>query len=169
MKQSTHHTERERQAYFWWLLALFLLATTGLSYLMFRGGYQPFARAADRDSAFLMRQHIFEKKQEAALAVYDSGFAKIDRYRYMPSSVLEAEIKADIRQLNMLYDTSARSDPRTICFQQMAAFLEMYLTDAIHLRKSLSNAELFQQQLADCRMGLDRRGEQIRAATPTRQ
>lgn len=169
MNEPIHYTARERRSYFWYLLLLVVFVALALGWLLFTGVSNPFSMERERDPAFLAQQRIFEQQEETALRLYDSGFAKIDRYRIAPSNVLEAEIKEDIGLLNSLYDTSARSDPRSLSFQQMGAFLEMYLTDVIQLQKSLTNGRLFEQQLADCRMGLDRRGEQIRAATPTRQ
>lgn len=162
-------TTSERRQYLGYLLVLFLIIAALLGWLLFSGVSNPFHMTRDSEMAFLKQKHLFESNQTKAVQLYDATTEKIDQYRTSPSNVLEADIKADIKILNDLYDTSASSDSRSIAFQQMAAFLEMHLTDAMNLHKGLSNAGWFQKQLADCRMGLDRSGEQIRAATSTRR
>lgn len=167
MKEAINLTTSEKRQYFGYLLLLFAIISLLLGWLLFAGVRNPFKMLNKTDMAFLQQKQIFEKKQDKALVLYDSTVSKIDMYRNSPSNVLEADIKADIRVINELYDTSAHSDSRNICFQQMGAFLEMYFTDAMNLHKTLANTGLFQKQLADCRMGLDKSGDQIRAAVPT--
>lgn len=162
-------TTNEKRQYLGYLLALFLVISGLLGWLLFSGVTNPFRMTDNSEMAFLKQKHIFESKQTKAVHLYDATMAKINQYKTSPSNVLEADIKADIKMLNDLYDTNTLSDSRNIAFQQMGAFLEMYLTDAMNLQKGLTNAGWFQKQLADCRMGLDRSGEQIRAATSTRR
>jgi hypothetical protein len=168
MQGTTNLTTKERREYFGYLLLLFVFISLGLGWLLFYGVSNPFKTISDADKAVLKQGKLFEEKQKKSLALYDTIFYKVNVYKGAPSNVLEADIKNDIKILNSYYDTkNPDADPRSICFQQMGTFLEMYLGDAMNLHKSIANNQLFQKQLNDCMMGLGKVEEQIRAANPT--
>jgi hypothetical protein len=161
-------TRKERREYFWYLLLLFVIISIGLGCLLFFGVSNPFKMISEADQAVLKQGKLFEDRQKSALVLYDTVLYKVALYKAAPTNVLEADIKQDIKTLNSYYDPRNQdADPRSICFQQMGTFLEMYLGDAMDMRKSIANHQLFQKQLDDCMMGLGKAGEQIRAANPT--
>ena len=160
-------TTKERREYFWYLLLLFLVSTVLLTWLLLYKSTNPFHILSQEEKAILKQRTVFENKQQKALALYDTTMQNIKDYKTSHSNILEAEIKNDIRMINGFYDKDANADARNICFQKMATFLEMHFTDIISLQKSVSNNKLFQKQLDDCRMGLDKDIPQIRAANPT--
>jgi hypothetical protein len=168
MQGTTNLTTKERREYFGYLLLLFVFISGGLGWLLFYGVSNPFKTISEADKAVLKEGKLFEERQKKSLSLYDTIFYKVNTYKSAPSNVLEADIKTDIKKLNSYYDVrNPDADPRSICFQQMATFLEMYFGDAMNLHKSVANNQLFQKQLNDCMMGLGKVEEQIRAANPT--
>jgi hypothetical protein len=168
MQGITNLTTKERREYFGYLLLLFIFISSLLGVLLFYGVSNPFKTISEADRAILDQGKLFEVNQKKSLALYDTIFSKVNAFKTAPSNVLECDIKNDIKKLNSFYNAgNAIADSRSICFQQMGTFMEMYLGDAMNLHKSIANNQLFQKQLNDCMMGLGKVEEQIRAANPT--
>jgi len=131
-------TRKERREYFWYLLFLFVLISAFLGWMLFYGVSNPFKVISDADREVLRQGKLFEEKQKKSLPLYDTILYKVNVYRAAPTNVLEADIKNDIRTLNSYYNAgNPDADPRSICFQQMGTFLEMYLGDAMNMHKAL--------------------------------
>ena len=168
MKGTSHLSTKERREYFGYLLIIFLVITGLLGWLLFYRVSNPFKMLTDAEKEILNQKSFFEHRQETAVARYDSIMKKIDAFRSTPNSaVAKSDIENEIRVLNSYYDRAPNRDIRSISFEQMASFLQRYYEDVMVLQKSTGNAQVFQKQLDECRMGLDKNTNnlnQIRAA-----
>lgn len=168
MQTTTHLTSKEKREYFGYLLLLFVFISAALGCLLFYGVSNPFKTISEADKQVLEQGKIFEDKQKMALPLYDSIFNKINAIKTSRNNVLEADINEEIRKMNSYYvGGNTEADPRSISFRSMGTFLQMYLEDAVKLHTSIGNNQMYEKQLGDCKMGLGRTEDQIRALNPT--
>lgn len=147
--------KREKRQYFLYLIILFSIVVSGLTWIIFRKNHNPFITISKLDADFLANQKYFLDKQKEVLPLCDSIFSKISTLKNMPSTIfIETDIKNEINTVNSFDESAIPSkDPRLAAFHQIALFQKLYFEDILILKRKLQNIDRFKAQLDQCEIG----------------
>lgn len=147
--------KQEKRHYFLYLIILFAIVVSSLTWVIFRKSHNPFNTVSNLDAEFLAKEKYFLDRQKEVLPLCDSVFSKISTLKTMPSTIFfETDIKNEINTVNSFDESNIpNKDPRLAAFHQIALFQKLYFEDILILKRKLQNIESFKSQLDQCEIG----------------
>jgi len=147
-------SRREKRYRLIYLLLLFAGTAGILIWAIFRNSNAFSSGIASLDKNYLQQEALYHARQQEAVPLYDTLFARITALQAAPATAIaETDIKNGINTLYSFNEANPNKDPRFAAFSQMALFLKLYLEDMLVLKKKGENIQRFSEQLAQCEIG----------------
>lgn len=142
----------EKRHYLGYLIALYLVVSGLLIWLVFSGTTNPFNQLSDVDRATIDRAAYFEATQLKAAKEYDSTMLLIrNYYGGAKTQNSEKQIEDRIAYFKGLYNDPDIQDSRKLVFLQMADFLSYSRSNAQNINVELDNIVKYRDDLEKCR------------------
>jgi hypothetical protein len=160
-KKITRNT-RERIIAFVYVFLLFSVVTVISCWALF---YYAGSRNETRKEfviAKMERIRSFQNDQNRQMAIVDSIYSRIAAFDPgLNASFEESDIKLYLNEIAGIYNNN-RFDERYKIFAQVSSFYNMWFADKKELWSKQQNIIRFQRDLEECRIGLERRQDELR-------
>ena len=161
-KKITRNT-RERITAFVYVSLLFGVATFVCCWLLFYYAGDRAEMSKDRVIAQMERIRTFQNDQNRQSSVIESVFSRIDAFDPgLTASFEENDIRFYLSRIARLYHDNP-FDERYRIFIQVSNFYNMWFSDKKELWSRQQNVIRFQRNLEECRIGLERREDELRS------
>ena len=155
MNAQVHLTKKERQVYFYKLLLLYGLGLLLFSVIIFwKSSSLTGSRQQEGWKDSYAESERVAADQIKAVQLIDSMSSNMQILKGEARQIfLERDIQNLSRQLRGLYNEQS-ADLRYVAFLQASDLMNMRLEDVQTMNKKLGNIKIFEQQLAECQIGI---------------